>query len=227
MYQAIRENDLQTINDLHASGDYPDLSKPDDVGNFPAHLAVLFDRREVLKFLHDKGVDLSKKCDTTNYGTPAFYAMHYGKTDMLSDLWKMGYDLSAPCDRYGLAPLYYAEKGGDTFTASHLKDVMSRGTLQDVMALLIQRVTRGHFGRNIRRAKVKERERYGFAQTLIAAPWRGGVVRMRFNKELLEREAREAREASQVKEAPEGGVGAVSVDDGQLEKEGEKVEEAK
>ena len=225
MYQAIRENDLRTISDLHASGDYPDLSLPDDVGNYPAHLAVLFDRREVLKLLHKKGVDLSKKCDSKGYGTPAFYAMHYGKTDMLSDLWAMGYDLSSPCDKYNLPPLYYATKKGDEFTARHLEDVMSRGTLQDVMALVIQRCCRGHFGRNVGRERKKERERYAFAQTLISGPWRGGVVRMRFNRDLLQRERLEAegKDKEMTKTQQEGGGEHNENNEGEV-KEGERKE---
>ncbi len=182
MYQAVSEGDIETLKDLHSSGDYPDLSQPDGVGNTPAHLAVLFDRPEVLKFLHAKGVDLGRKCDATNFGTPAFYCMHYGKTQMLSDLWSMGYDLSEPCDKWGMPPLYYAEKKGDKLIVEHLKELISRGTLQDVMATIIQRVTRGLFSRNIYREMVKERDRLSLAQTMIAAPWRGGVVRMRDHK---------------------------------------------
>ncbi|GMH62853.1 hypothetical protein TL16_g03568, partial [Triparma laevis f. inornata] len=182
---------LDTINDIYLAGDYPDLSAPDDVGNTPAHLAVLFDRPEVLKWLHSKGVDLSKKCDSSNFGTPTFYAMHYGKTGMLTDLWAMGYDLSADCDKFELPPLYYAEKKGDTLTADHIKACMAAGTLQDVKATIIQRCTRGLFARNIYREKKAHRERQVLAQTIISAPWRGGVVRMRNNRRELEAEARD------------------------------------
>ena len=170
--KAIRENDIDTIRDLYLSGDYPDLSKPDDVGNYPAHLAVLFDRPAVLKFLHERGVDLSAKCDSCGYGTPSFYAMHYGKTDILSDLWRMGYDLSSPCDRYGLPPLYYAAKRGDKLTADHISSVMSRGTLQDVMATKLQRCSRGHRDRKRYRQMIGDRDRQNEAQAVIAAPWR-------------------------------------------------------
>ena len=183
---AIQEGDLDTINDIYLAGDYPDLSAPDDVGNTPAHLAVLFDRPEVLKWLHSKGVDLSKRCDSSGFGTPAFYCTHYGKTGMLTDLWAMGYDLSADCDKFELPPLYYAEKKGDTLTAEHIKKCMAQGTLQDVMATIIQRCTRGLFARNIYREKVAYRERCALAQTIISAPWRGGVVRMRNNRRELE-----------------------------------------
>ena len=191
---------MDTINDIYLAGDYPDLHAPDDVGNFPAHLAVLFDRPEVLKWLHSKGCDLSKKCDDKNFGTPAFYAMHYGKTGMLTDLWAMGYDLDAPCDKYELPPLYYAEKKGDALTAEHIKFCMSRGTLQDVMATIIQRCTRGLFARNIFREKVAYRERQSLAQTVIAAPWRGGVVRMQNNRRELEEERQQEEESSLGKE---------------------------
>ena len=195
------------------------------MGNTPAHLAVLFDRPEVLKWLHSKGVDLGKKCDDKNFGTPAFYAMHYGKTGMLTDLWAMGYDLSAPCDKYDLPPLYYAEKKGDTLTANHIKFTMSQGTLQDVKATIIQRCTRGLFARNIYREKLVYRERESFAQTIIAAPWRGGAVRMRNNKREVEEDRRREEEAlkaaqgDSVQQEEKGGEG--SKGDGEDEAKGD------
>jgi hypothetical protein len=48
MYQAISEGDLETIRDLVGSG-ATDITKPDEVGNHPAYLAVLFDKPEVLR----------------------------------------------------------------------------------------------------------------------------------------------------------------------------------
>ena len=68
---------------------------------------------------------------------------------------------------------------------AHLEMLQSRGTLQDVKASIIARCTRGLFGRNIFRAKKKEKERYTTAQVMIAAPWRGGVVRMAKNRREL------------------------------------------
>ena len=182
MYQAIRSNDLRTISDLHGSGDYPDLSKPDDVGNYPAHLAVLFDRPEVLKFLHDKGVDLGTKCDTAGFGTPAFYCTHHGKEDMLTVLWELGYDLTDNCDKYGMPPSYYAEKKGDELTVKHLAMLTSRGTLQDVKATVIQKVERGRVARVEHREAVQLKARKNMAQVVVGCVWRGGVVRMRDNK---------------------------------------------
>jgi hypothetical protein len=231
MYQAIRENDISTITDLYGSGDYPDLAKPDDVGNYPAFLAIFFDRPQVLRLLHDKGVDLARKCDDTSYGTPAFYAMHYGKTELLSDLWKMGYDLTDPCDKYGMPPSYYADKKGDKIMTDHLKELTSRGTLQDVMATIIQRCTRGLAGRNEYRAMVKERDRAIMAQTEIGKVWRGGVVRMRDNKRRRELEEKKAagllpEEGKAVEEEKEGkaeveeeGGKAVEEEEGTVAKE--------
>ena len=68
---------------------------------------------------------------------------------------------------------------------------MAAGTLQDVKATIIQRCTRGLFARNIYREKKAHRERQVLAQTIISAPWRGGVVRMRNNRRELEAEARD------------------------------------
>jgi len=75
MYQAIVEGDLETVNDLHLSGSYSDLTMGDDVGNTPAFLACMFDRPEVLRYLHKKGVDLSRPCDANKFGNSAFFAM--------------------------------------------------------------------------------------------------------------------------------------------------------
>ena len=185
MYQAIREGDLSTIRDLISSGDYPDLNIPDEVGNVPAHLAVLFDRPAVLRLLHSLGVDLSRKCDPVNYGTPAFYAMHYGKVGLLTDLWEMGVDLSAPCDKFGLPPLYYAEKKGDEHTAKHLKSLLGRGTLHDVKATRIQKCARGMFARKRVKDLRQLRERKNYSQVSIGKVWRGGVTRMRMRKGTL------------------------------------------
>ena len=38
-------------------------------------LAVYFDRPDILKYLHSRGVDLSKPCDPMNYGNIMFYAV--------------------------------------------------------------------------------------------------------------------------------------------------------
>jgi hypothetical protein len=81
-----------------------------------------------------------------------------------------------------MPPSYYADKKGDTLTLAHINDLMSRGTLQDVKATIIQRCTRGLFARIIYRGLLADQVRRIAAQTAIGAPWRGGVVRMRNNK---------------------------------------------
>ena len=198
--------------------------RPDDVGNYPAYLAIFFDRPAVLRFLHDKGVDLSRKCDDSNYGTPAFYCMHLGKTNMLSDMWKMGYDLTDPCDKYGMPPSYYAEKKKDAIMIEHLKEVTSRGTLQDVMATIVQRCTRGLFARNIYSGLCEDRTRRIVAQTMIGAVWRGGVVRMRDNKRRREEEERKKNEPAP---APEPEPIAAGEEKEAKEEKEEKGEEEK
>jgi len=188
MYQAIVEGDLDILNDLHSSGDCSDLTKGDDLGNTPTYLACAFDQPEVLRYLHKKKVDLSRPCDANRFGNAAFFAMHYGKTAILTDLWEMGYDVSAPCEKFGFPPIYYAKLKKDTIMVDHLEMLQNRGTLQDVKATIIARCTRGMFARTIYRAEIELRTRKAFSQVTIAAPWRGGVFRMRNTRQELAQE---------------------------------------
>ena len=217
MYQAIVEGDLDTVNDLYLSGSYSDLTMGDDVGNTPAFLACLFDRPEVLRFLHKNGVDLNRPCDAAKFGNSSFFAMHYGKTQILTDLWEMGYDIGAPCDKFGFPPIYYAELKKDEIMVAHLKMLQSRGTMQDVKATIIERCTRGLFARNFFRAKKKEKERCITAQIMIAAPWRGGCVRMANNRREL---AAETEAEDNENKNPEIGGEAKEIEDKDDKEEG-------
>jgi hypothetical protein len=176
------EGDMQEIEDLIIIGGQSVLEKPDGLGNMPLHTAIMYDRIEVIRLFGARGMNLSKPCDSVRFGTPAFFAQHYGKTAILTLLWELGIDLGAKCDKWGFPPLYYCGLRGDTFTADHIKEVMSRGTLGDVKQRIIACAFYTYSARLIYKQLKAEREQMTYVQVLIAAPWRGGVVRMRMNR---------------------------------------------
>jgi len=68
----------QMLRWLHKTGEC-DLGKCSELGTSCAYAAVLGDRPEVLRLMHELGYDLKQPCDPMAYGAPAFWAANYGR----------------------------------------------------------------------------------------------------------------------------------------------------
>jgi hypothetical protein len=67
--QPATDGDLELLRWMHKSGEV-DLGMITELGTSCAYLAVLHDRKDVIRLLHDLGVDLTKPCDAMGYGAP-------------------------------------------------------------------------------------------------------------------------------------------------------------
>jgi hypothetical protein len=49
------------------------------------YLAVARGRRNIVKYLHSMGVDLTLYCDKYGFGTPLFHAIHFESIEIISE----------------------------------------------------------------------------------------------------------------------------------------------
>jgi hypothetical protein len=164
MAQQIAENRTDLL-DLYS---LKELESTDDLGLSLPFLAVYYDQPDALRYLHKRGLDLSKPCDPMGFGTPYFYAVSLGKSRLLNILNSLLYSYTLPCETlFNLTPLYYASRKDDMFLLDTLKSLMERerkafhllykNFLRTKCAnryrkiyrsiLIIQRVGRGYIGR--------------------------------------------------------------------------------
>lgn len=110
MAQQVLENRTDLLDLLSRE----ELEGCDDLGLTLPYLAVHYDRPEILRYLHHRGLDLRKPCDPLDYGTPLFYAASLGRHHVLHTLYSLGYSLKDGCESYfDLPPIYYARRRDD------------------------------------------------------------------------------------------------------------------
>lgn len=138
--RAAEAGDVELLRALHLSGEAK-LGDKSSLGTTAAYLAVLHDRPQVLRLLHELKVDLNAPCDATNFGTPAFYAAFHGRADVLLTLFELGVDLKEqPCEKFGKSADFVA----DLFQQSDaMKLVEAMILLRNQAATQIQRIVRG------------------------------------------------------------------------------------
>jgi len=73
-------------------------------GATPLHLAVLFDQREMARFLLKKGANLNARAKDKHGGAPLHWAAALGRVEMARKLIQAGADVNAP-DNHGYTPL--------------------------------------------------------------------------------------------------------------------------
>ena len=104
--------DIATTEELELSDE--------DSGLSAAYLAIYYDRPNVIRYLHHRGVDLSKFCDPMMFGTPYFYAIGFHRFEIVVALEQLGYSLQVPCDSFGQTPLERATKLGSEAIRSEI-----------------------------------------------------------------------------------------------------------
>lgn len=104
-----------------------DLELPDeDSGLSAAYLAIYYDRPNIIRYLHHRGVDLSKFCDPMMFGTPYFYAIGFHRFEIVVVLEQLGYSLEMQCDCFGQKPLERATKLGSEAIRSEIIILIAR-----------------------------------------------------------------------------------------------------
>ena len=139
---------------------------PDSGLNAP-YLAIYYDRPKIVKYLHERGLDMSKFCDGMDFGTCIFYAVSYLRYEILELLEQLNYDIIGPCDEFGQTPLERAVKMENKKLAAHLEFLIGRRQRVHIVMtkncmrylhrqrylrlykalLVVQRIIRGFIGR--------------------------------------------------------------------------------
>ena len=148
---------------------------PDSGLNAP-FLAIFYDRPKIVKYLHDRGLDLSKCCDGMGFGTCMFYAITYLRYEIVELMERLEYDILGPCTEFGETPLDRAEKVGNKELYEHVKFLAARRIRVRLLMItnafrflhrrryqrlytalkVVQRIIRGFIGRS--RSKNRKRE---------------------------------------------------------------------
>ena len=160
------------------------LTEPDDLGLNCAFLAIYYDRPEMVRYLHGRGIDFSIPCDPMNFGTPMFYAVCYGRHDLVKVLDSIGISVTTVCDSLEQKPIFHADRIDDKemkYLVGRLSDkqglaiLLCRKNLWKIKArkqyllcrkaiMNIQRIIRGFLGRRRckkRRVKQKLKAQFG------------------------------------------------------------------
>jgi hypothetical protein len=104
-----------------------DLQEPDpDSGLSAAYLAIYFDKPKMIRYLHNRGVDLTKPCDPMGFGNCVFYCVSYGRYDILELLELLEYDIVGPCDEFEQTPMQRAEMMNNSIMMNHLEFLSAR-----------------------------------------------------------------------------------------------------
>lgn len=123
MAQQISENRTDLLDLLTLK----DLERVDDCGLSLPYLAVHYDRPDMIRYLHKRGVDLSKTCDPMDFGTPMFYAVNMGRIHIVETLDSLGVSVNNVCDSYlKLTPSYYASRIGDPSVGVRIENLMTK-----------------------------------------------------------------------------------------------------
>lgn len=136
-------------------------------------LAVHHDRPDMIRYLHVRGLDLSKPCDSIGYGTPMFYAVSMSRHAVAMTLYALGVQISVPCETFfNMLPLFYAKRKDDHFLISWIEDLNAKENKareffrknflrnlytkkyhrKRVAAIHLQRIARGRLARKFARA---------------------------------------------------------------------------
>lgn len=102
------------------------LSQPDDLGVTPIYTAIYYDKPVMVKYLMDRGVDLSQPCDPAMYGNPMFYAVSMKRYHIVDLLDRSGYSVTQPCDCLDQLPLYHAQRIDDPLMVSLIQHCIQR-----------------------------------------------------------------------------------------------------
>lgn len=124
--QFIEDGDVEMIGFMQAIGEYPDLSLPGDCGTTPLYLALLHDRPEVVKLLHNYDVDLAGFCDPMAYGRPVYWAAKMGRVTCLRMLAKCGIEVlpEMEVNKFGESLKTVAEKYNAPVVSKEILTVM-------------------------------------------------------------------------------------------------------
>lgn len=99
----------------------------DDLGLSVAYSAVYYDQPDIIKYLHNRKIDLSQTCDPMGYGTPLFYAIMMGRLQVIMILQRLGYSLQKPCENtFYQTPLHYAKIKGNADVIEFITRVVTR-----------------------------------------------------------------------------------------------------
>lgn len=99
----------------------------DDLGLSVAYSAVYYDQTDIIKYLHNRKIDLSQPCDPMGYGTPLFYAIMMGRLEVMMTLQKLGYSLQRPCENtFYQTPLHYAKIKGNADVIEFITKIVTR-----------------------------------------------------------------------------------------------------
>lgn len=137
MAQQVMENRTDLL-DLRSK---EELEEIDDIGLSLLFLSVYYDRPDIIRYLHKRGLDFSKPCDPMSFGTPMFYAVNLGKSEVVETLNSLGYSVNAPCETLmELKPSYYASRTGDLITQKKISLLQDREeAAMELLRLYIRR----------------------------------------------------------------------------------------
>ena len=175
MAQQVAENRTDLLDLLTLK----DLEKVDDCGLSLPYLAVHYDRPDMIRYLHKRGLDFSKPCDPMEYGTPMFYAVNMGKIHIVETLDSLGISVNHVCDTYmKLTPSYYASRIGDPSVAHSIQRLQAQEVAAGELFMknyLKQRARRKYL--RIRKAVLTiQRYARGLADRIFVRLLRQGVV---------------------------------------------------
>jgi hypothetical protein len=123
MAQQIAENNTDMLDLLSTK----ELERIDDCGLSLPFLAVYYDRPDMIRYLHKRGLNLAATCDPMDFGTPMFYAVSMGKIHCVEALDSLGVSVAAVCDNYlKLTPDYFASRLGDQSIADKITQLKER-----------------------------------------------------------------------------------------------------
>lgn len=154
------------------------LQEPDDLGLTIQFLCVQYDQPDMLRYLHQRGIDLNLPCDPMNFGNPMFYAVRMKKHRLIRVLDLLGCSVNQPCDSFKQTAGDHAHRIGDDFakheihmaqTKEHRAALLFRKNFLKVkfrklfrkkvtMAIRIQKIARALIGRRIFADKKEEME---------------------------------------------------------------------
>ena len=154
------------------------LEEPDDIGLKLSFLAVYYDQPDILKYLHKRGVDLTKPCDPLNFGNPMFYAVSLQRLRLVTLLDSLFCSVSLPCDIYNQKPIIHAERINDQELSKTILDCSAR-----------EMKAKNMFTKNFLKLKQKNKyNRIRMAIIRIQKIMRGALCRMRIRKENIIRQ---------------------------------------
>jgi hypothetical protein len=103
-----------------------ELLETDDLGLSLPFIAVYHDRPEMLRYLYNRGLDITIPCDSMNFGNPMFYAVIWHKYRLVDMLDLLGCSVSNPCDSFKQSPRSHAERLDDSLMIELINNLEKR-----------------------------------------------------------------------------------------------------